>query len=258
MDVKRDVWPRLYRNQGDGTFEDVAPKVGLDRVVLTMGAKFGDIDNDGWLDVYCGTGHTNFLALMANRMFKNDGGNRFLDVTTAGGFGHLQKGHGISFADVDNDGDQDVYAVMGGWYAADNFPNALYANPGNGNQWVTLQCVGKRSNRTAVGTRIHLRIQTPEGVRSIHRTVDTGGSFGSNSLQQEIGLANATEILSVEVYWPASGNRQIFNGLEMGQTWRLFEDREEAERIERTAFPIAPSGAVHVHQGHEGHGHHQG
>ncbi len=253
LKTKRDVYPRLYRNQGDGHFEDVATKIGLDRVVLTMGANFGDIDNDGWLDVYCGTGHTNFLALMANRMFRNDGGTRFQDVTSAGGFGHLQKGHGISFADVDNDGDQDVYAVMGGWYPADNFPNALYANPGNENSWVNLQLRGTDSTATAVGARVHISVLTPDGERSIHRHVDTGGSFGSNSLQLEIGLADATEIRFVRVYWPKSGLSQVFNGLEMKRFWRITEGREEAELLEREAFPIAPSaGANAHHHRHEG------
>ena len=250
MPMRRDAHPRLYRNLGDGTFEEVASKVGLDRVVLTMGANFGDIDNDGWLDVYCGTGHTNYLALMANRMFKNDGGERFLDVTTAGGFGHLQKGHGISFADVDNDGDQDVYATMGGWYPADNFPNALYANPGNGNRWITLSLRGTASNKTAVGARVHVRVDTPAGERSIHRVVGTGGSFGSNSLQLEIGLADATGIRFVEVQWPASGTRQVFGGLLLDRFWRITEGRDQAEPLEREAFPIAPAGGAHSHAGH--------
>jgi len=253
LDTKRDVFPRLYRNLGNGRFENVASKVGLDRVVLTMGANFGDVDNDGWLDIYCGTGHTNYLALMANRLFKNQGGDRFVDVTTNAGMGHLQKGHGITFADVDNDGDQDVYAVMGGWYPADNFPNALYANPGNENHWITLQLEGTKSTKTAVGARIHVRISTPAGERSIHRTVDTGGSFGSNSLQQEIGLDAAAEILFVEVFWPASGIRQVFNGLQRNHFWRITEGREEAERLDLRAFPIAPAGGAHTH-----HHHHEG
>ena len=51
---------------------------------------------------------------MPNLMFRNDGGRRFVDVTAATGTGHLQKGHGVAFADLDNDGDQDVFANVGG------------------------------------------------------------------------------------------------------------------------------------------------
>ncbi|MDP6541039.1 MAG: VCBS repeat-containing protein, partial [Planctomycetota bacterium] len=95
----------LYRNAGDGTFREVSAEVGLDRIILVMGANFGDLDNDGWLDAYFGTGMPDMRTLLPNRMVRNDGGRRFQDVTASGGFGHLQKGHGISFGDLDHDGD---------------------------------------------------------------------------------------------------------------------------------------------------------
>jgi hypothetical protein len=87
--------PRLYHNEHNGTFRDVTHQVHLDRAILIMGASFGDLDNDGWLDVYLGTGDSLYTSLLPNRMFRDDGGRRFQDVTTGGGFGHLQKGHSI-------------------------------------------------------------------------------------------------------------------------------------------------------------------
>jgi hypothetical protein len=63
-----------------------------------MGAGFGDLDNDGWLDIYLGTGDPAYEALLPNRMFRNNEAKNFQDVTTSGGFGHLQKGHGIASA----------------------------------------------------------------------------------------------------------------------------------------------------------------
>ena len=81
--------PRLYHNNHDGTFTDVTKQVHLDRAILAMGAGFGDLDNDGWLDIYLGTGASDLEALLPNRMFRNDGGKNFQDVTTSGGFGHL-------------------------------------------------------------------------------------------------------------------------------------------------------------------------
>ena len=80
-------------------------EVGLDRVVLPMGSNFGDLDNDGFLDIYLGTGRPSYLYLMPNVLFRNDGGRRFEDITAATGTGHLQKGHGVAFADWDRDGD---------------------------------------------------------------------------------------------------------------------------------------------------------
>ncbi len=102
---------------------------------------------------------------MPNLMFRNDGGERFEDVTTAGGFGHLQKGHGVAFADLDNDGDQDVFLEVGGAFPGDVFPSALFENPGHGNHWITLALVGTESNRGAIGARIKVTIEEPGGSR---------------------------------------------------------------------------------------------
>jgi hypothetical protein len=216
--------PRLYRNLGNGTFSDVTRQARLDRAILTMGANFGDLDNDGFLDIYLGTGGPDLRLLLPNRMFRNAGGKTFEDVTTSGGFGHLQKGHGIAFGDIDADGDQDIYAVMGGWYTADGFRNALFENPGHGNRWITLRLRGTRTNRLALGARIKLTLAEPSGPRVVHAVVGTGGSFGSSSIQQEIGLGRAERIESIEVTWPVSGKRQVLAnpGLD-----RVLEIREE-------------------------------
>ncbi len=233
--------PRLYRNlggEGGGTitFADVTADAGLDEVQLAMGANFGDIDNDGWLDFYLGTGSPDFRALIPNRMFRNDGGTRFQDVTTSGGFGHLQKGHGVSFADLDNDGDQDIFTVIGGAYSGDGYQNALFLNPGHGRRWITLRLEGTTSNRSGVGARIRLELETPAGRRQLFRTVSTGGSFGASSLQQEIGLGDATSLPVVEVSWPA-GDVEVFSDLPMDRIVRLREGDPspmvvELERLE--------------------------
>ena len=91
---------------GDLTIRDVTREVGLDRPMAPMGCNFGDVDNDGYLDFYLGTGWMSYSGLVPNLMFKNIDGRRFEDVTASSGTGHLQKGHGISFADWDCDGDQ--------------------------------------------------------------------------------------------------------------------------------------------------------
>ena len=128
---------------------------------------YGDLDNDGWLDFYVAPAIPTLSTLIPNRMFRNDGGRRFQDVTTSGGFGHLQKGHGVSFADLDNDGDQDVHVVMGGAYSGDVARNALFLNPGHGNHWITLKLEGVTSNRAAIGARIRVVVATADG-RALH------------------------------------------------------------------------------------------
>ena len=124
--------PRLYRNNHDGTFTDVSRQVGLNHPLFVMASNFGDLDNDGWPDMYLGTGGPMFQALMPNRMFRNSEGKSFQDVTIAGGFGDLQKGHGIAFGDLDNDGDQDILAVFGGVYPGDLHQRVLFENPDTG------------------------------------------------------------------------------------------------------------------------------
>ena len=255
-DVQRDGYPRLFRNLEGRAMSEVGAELGLRREVMIMGSNFGDLDNDGWLDVYLGTGNPDFRAVMPNRMFRNAEGRAFQDVTTSGGFGHVQKGHGIAFADLDNDGDQDVYAVMGGWFASDDFPNALFENPGNANRWVTLRLSGATSNRSAIGARVRVDVETPRGRRSIHRTVGTGGSFGSASLQQEIGLGDALRVERIEVHWPASDRTQTFEEVALDGVYAIREDGG-LEPLDVTPQPFR-SGGEHAGHDHAGHGAHGG
>ena len=198
--------PKLYRNMHNGTFRDVTAEMHLDRAILVMGASFGDLDNDGWLDIYLGTGDSTYESLLPNRMFRNAQGRRFEDVTTAGDFGHLQKGHAVAFADLRNSGFEDVFEEMGGAQPGDSFQSALYRNPGNRNHWITLQLEGVRSNRAAFGARIDVAVKELSGdVRHIYRTVGFGSSFGGNPVEQHIGLGSATLVTEITVNWPASG-----------------------------------------------------
>src|SRR5205085_6390713 len=114
--------PRLYHNEG-GRFTDVTVEAGLDRVWLPMGSNCGDLDNDGYLDFYLGTGSPPYSFLMPNVLMHNLAGRRFEDVTTSSCTGHLQKGHGIAFADWDRDGDLDIFLESGGATPGDKAHN---------------------------------------------------------------------------------------------------------------------------------------
>ena len=131
--------PRLYHNEGASGFRDVTLDAGLDRVILVMGSNFGDIDNDGYLDIYLGTGQPACFYVVPNVLLRNVGGTRFEDVTVSSGTGHLQKGHGISFADWDRDGDVDIFLASGGATPGDKAHNVLFQNPGHGNHWINVK-----------------------------------------------------------------------------------------------------------------------
>jgi hypothetical protein len=226
--------PRLYHNLGgtDG-FRDVTAEVGLDRVVLPMGSNFADYDNDGFLDIYLGTGRPSYSYLMPNVMFRNDAGRRFQDVTAATGTGHLQKGHGVAFADWDRDGDTDLFVEAGGAAPGDRAHNVLFQNPGYGNHWLTVKLVGTRTNRAALGARIRVDLPGPDGeVVSRHRTITAGSSFGGNPLTCTIGLGQARSIRALEVSWPTSGLRQTFRDLPIDRAIEIIEGREDFRVVE--------------------------
>ncbi len=233
--------PRLYRNEG-GRFRDVAKEAGLDRPLLPMGGSYGDFDNDGWLDVYLGTGNPNYEVLMPNVALRNDGGKRFQDVTSSGGFGHLQKGHGVAFADLDNDGDQDVYHDLGGFNPGDGFANALFENPGHGNHFLELELEGTVSNRPAIGARVRVIVETPDGEREIHRAVGSVSSFGSGQRRQEIGLGDARRIAALEIRWPRTGELQRFEDVPLDRLVRVVEGARELEVRELRPAPFREKG----------------
>jgi hypothetical protein len=236
-------WMKLYRNNGNGTFSNVAQEMGLNTVTFGMGNNFGDLDNDGWLDLYFGTGKPDLRALTPNRVFHNRAGKRFEDISM-NGFSHIQKGHAVAFADMDNDGDQDIYVVVGGAFDGDLGNNILYNNPGNTNKWVTLFLEGTTCNRDAVGARINVTVQQRDGKqRNIYATVGTGGSFGASSLQQEIGLGDATRIVSVQVQWPKPGvPNTIYTEVPMNAAIKLKEGAIKPEVLPLKPFQIGTPG----------------
>ena len=221
----------LYRGNGRGGFEEVAKKQNLTYPMLPMGSNFGDLNNSGYLDFYLGTGDPRLVSVMPNVMFLNRAGKGFTDVTMDGGFGHLQKGHAVSFADLDNDGDLDIFEQMGGAYPGDKFSDALYENPGFGNHWITVKLIGVQSNRCAIGARIHIGIEEEGENRSIYRYVTSGGSFGANPLRQTIGLGKATGIRTLEVFWPVTGRTQRFQNVPMDQAVRIVEGENQYQRL---------------------------
>jgi hypothetical protein len=171
---------RLYRSTCRGGFEDVSEATGVNRVSMAMGANFGDIDNDGFLDFYLGTGSPSYGALVPNLLFRNEGGKRFADVTLLTGTGHLQKGHGVAFGDVDGDGDQDIFLHTGGAVPGDAYGNVLFRNPGRpitgyASSWWGARPIARRSvrgSKLSLSNRAHSRAPSNEWCRAGDRSAD--------------------------------------------------------------------------------------
>lgn len=178
----------------------------------SMGASFGDLDNDGCHDFYIGTGNPEPWFILPNLMYRGEerGGRctgRMENISMLNGFGNVQKGHGIVFFDFDGDGDQDVYSSLGGMWPADPWPSQLFVNESaTGNRWVKIRLRGRRSNRFGLGSRIEVRA-AGEGGPPIVRTylMDGKTCFGSAPYLAHIGLGRATRIREVRVTWLGSG-----------------------------------------------------
>ena len=232
---------KLYRNRRDGTFADATRVADLEKVFMPMGSNFGDIDNDGWLDIYLGTGSPSYAAVAPSVLLRNREGQSFVDVTASSGTGELGKGHGVAFADLDADGDDEIVFEVGGATPGDAHALRVFDNPGHGNHWLDVTLVGTKSNRSAIGARITVTAQQPDGsTRAIHRVVGSGGSFGASPLRQHIGLGKATAVVAIETWWPTSNTRQRLTGIGL-DAWIEIKELDSTHTTRPRPSRIAPT-----------------
>lgn len=223
----------------NGTFKDVTSEVGLDKINVPMGANFGDVDNDGFLDIFLATGGPEYGALIPKMLLRNDEGKSFVDITASSGTGDLHKGHGVAFADLGNRGSQDILVSIGGATPGDAHAFRVFENPGNQNDWLNVKLVGVKTNRSAIGARVKVTVENEgHAARSIYRTVGSGGSFGASPLQQHIGLGKSAKITDLEVWWPASNTRQKFSGVAVNQFIEVKEFAKKYTKLERKPFRL--------------------
>jgi hypothetical protein len=121
-----------------------------------------------------------------------------------------------------------MFEQMGGAFRGDAADNVLYENPGFGNNWLAVELVGKQSNRSAIGARLHMVVIGPDGsTRSVYRHINSGGSFGANPLRQTLGLGKGGAVRSLEVFWPTTGKTQQFVDVPSGVLLRIIEGENE-------------------------------
>lgn len=221
-------------------FTDVAPELGLDLADQAGGVIVDDFSGDGNLGlVISSIGNHDQL-----RYFQSRGDGSFEDRAAAAGIDALLYTMGMNVADLDNDGDQDVYEDMGGAYDGDWYPNVLYENPGHGRHWATLRLKGPGANPAGIGARLRVRLATPAGPRSLYRLVGSGGSFGANSLQVELGLADATAIEEIGVTWPGAPAEETFSGAGLDGIWQLSAGSGRAVKVTQAAFVLGGGAPV--------------
>jgi hypothetical protein len=197
----------LYRNNGDGTFDDVTFPAGLGLYTkyLGWGTMFLDVDNDGWPDLLLANGHV-YPEVDSQHLgsdyreprilYHNQGDGRFADISAGAGPGitTAASGRGLAIGDLWNDGR--ISAVISNMSAP---PSLLVNQAKTPNHWIAFRTVGTKSNRDGIGARIRLKT----GQRVLVDEVRSGSSYDSNNdMRVHFGLGAATKVESVEVRWP--------------------------------------------------------
>jgi enediyne biosynthesis protein E4 len=207
----------LYRNRGDGTFDDVTfpSGIGGNTKYVGWGVGFIDFDNDGWVDLFMVNGHvypeldnaglvTSYLERKI--LYENERNGMFEDVSLRSGTGVAEKSvaRGAAFGDMFNTGQ--VSVVINNMNGS---PNLLVNLIPSGNHVLSIQLVGKPPNPFAIGARVSVYVKE-------HRMIDevrSGGSFCSqNDLRVRFGLGTATEVDKIEIRWP-DGSVETLKGI---------------------------------------------
>ena len=211
----------FFRNDGQGQFTRVYYGTLTSDVASFATASWVDYDNDGDLDLFITTaygGTAGTCALYKNLLIEN-GSPSFQKVSGEPLLNETGYWYGLSWGDYDDDGNLDVF-VAGTFN--ENSASLLYHNTGNGNNWVTLDCIGKFSNRSAIGAKI--RIKATIGGNSVTqlREVDGQSGYCGQTLQQHFGLGNAGSVDSLIVEWP-SGNQDIYTEIPANRHFAIVE-----------------------------------
>lgn len=223
----------LYRNKGDGTFEDSTQEAGLAQATFYYagwGTKFFDFDNDGFQDLFIANGglldnielHKKGVTYAQSKLLLKNLNGRFVNATKQYGPDLLKPtvARGAAFGDYDNDGDIDVLVLNNG-----QPPNLFRNDGGNLNHWLEMKLVGTKSNRNAIGALVTV----VAGDLKLVDQVKGGGSYlSANDYRLHFGLGERAQIDSLEIRWP-SGIVERRQKIKANQIL-ILEERQERPR----------------------------
>lgn len=220
-----DDWSRaahIYENNGDGTFTDIWEQ---NRFVPlgSMGANYGDWNNDGYPDIARGTGGP-FLHLIEPFLWHENNGDGTFDMVSP--FHYLSlwgKGHGSAFSDYDHDGDLDMIVINGGFHMGDIWPSMILRNTGNDNHWVDIRLAAgnEGTNADAMGARVLVETANLTQIQELW----TSGRFNAaNSMNLHFGLGGDDTIERITVEWPnAALNTTVLTNIDADQAIEIRE-----------------------------------
>ncbi len=214
--MEKQTFP-LFKNLGHGQFMEITSPAGLGLATAEMSGwsnAIADFDNDGWKDLYVARSNViDNVALFSNRtyeepstVFRNLGNGKFQNVTDSAGpaFNHPEVYRGAAFGDLDNDGRMDLaVSVLNG-------PARIFHNTSqNSNHWLLLRLQGTRSNRMAIGARIHLTTSTGAQLYN-HLSTATGYACSSDP-RVHFGLGPAPSAREITIDWPSGIHQTLHN-----------------------------------------------
>jgi hypothetical protein len=214
QDGRVDLWvtdskyDRLMKNAGKLEFTDVTQAAGISQYAaqyVSWGTGAHDFDNDGLEDIFVVHGGLIHMVPQEHSVFRNLGGMKFEDVSSAAGsfFAKKSVGRGAAFADYDNDGRIDAFIVnLGG-------PAFLLHNTSTAGHWISVKLVGRKSNRDGIGAQVEV---VTGGKRQLHERFAGSGYLSQDDPRVHFGLGAASKVERLTVNWP-SGTRQVMENV---------------------------------------------